>query len=67
MQINSLQFKCRFWHFSRVGKRMKRREGKKHCVEFPPKLNQQQFNTYLYSNQLFVYTFKKNATNVTER
>lgn len=45
----------------------KEREGKKHCVEFPPKLNQQQFNTYLYSNQLFVYTFKKNATNVTER
>lgn len=60
MQMNSFQFKCRFWHFSAVMRRMLERGGerKRDWVKLPPKkCNQQQFYPYLYSNQLFVYRF----------
>lgn len=38
MQMNSFQFKCRFWHFSWVGWRMSERETEKDDVELPPKI-----------------------------
>lgn len=51
MQMNSFQFKCRFWHFFCIRKEEDVRE-----KEIGESFNQ--LNLYSYSNQIFVYCFK---------
>lgn len=54
MQMNSFQFKCRFWHFSAVGRR-RMSETEENMEEYLYQKLKQLFYPYLYSNQLFVY------------